>query len=274
MSYIDLHNHCFAGMDDGVKTDEESLLMLNTALKSDIKLIYVTPHREPKGRYNPDNETVIQAWQHLKELASTHDLDIEIRYGEEFRIRTDSIELIKKNEVLGYMDTDYVLAEFTRTNAFSKLVMQAISAFQEQGRKILIAHPERYFDEVHEGVEYCRKWVSMGCYLQINRTSLLGVHGDYAEKIAHRLIKLGLAHVIASDAHEGKGVRVCRLDDAFFLVKKKYSLHEANMLFHTNPELLTQNKDLQSIKKPKKRLVLLPKLKIKKKTKASPTKGE
>lgn len=274
MSFIDLHSHCFAGMDDGVKTDEESLMMLNTAIKSEIKVIYVTPHREPTGRYNPDNETVLKAWKKLKKLAFTHDLDIDIRYGEEFRIRTASIELIKKNEVLCYMDTDYVLAEFTRTNAFSKLVTQAILAFKEQGKKILIAHPERYFDDVHEGVEYCKMWVNMGCYLQINRTSLIGEHGDYAEKIAHRLIKLGLAHVIASDAHEGKGIRVCRLDDVFFMVKKKYSLHEANMLFHTNPERLTQNEDLLSIKKPNKRLVLLPKLKIKKKTKTTPAKGE
>ncbi len=273
MSFIDLHNHCFAGMDDGVKTDEEALMMLQSALKSDIKLIYVTPHREPKGRYNPDNETVLQAWRHLKRLAVKHELDIEIRYGEEFRIKTDSFDLIKNNQVLGYMDTDYVLAEFTRTNAFSKLASQAILTFQENGKKVLIAHPERYFDDVHEGVEHCKKWVSMGCYLQINRTSLLGTHGVYAEKIAHRLIKLGLAHVIASDAHEGEGIRVCRLDDVFFMVKKKYGLHEANMLFHKNPEYLTKNEALQSIKKPKKRIALLSRLKIKKKTDTT-NKGE
>lgn len=263
MSFIDLHCHCFTAMDDGVKTDEEALLMLKTAIKSDIAILYVTPHREPRGRFNPENDTVLKAWRHLKRIASTHQLDIDIRYGEEFRIKTDSIGLINSNQVLGYKDTDYVLIEFTRTNAFSKLVPQAIDAFHTQGKKVLIAHPERYFDDVNEGIEICKQWVKMGCYLQLNRTSLMGVHGIYAEKIAHKLIKLGLAHVIASDAHEGAGVRLCCLDDVYFMVKKKYSLSEADMLFYVNPTLLTKNQPLQPIIKPKFRFLLFKKFKFK-----------
>jgi len=146
------------------------------------------------------------------------------------------------------------LAEFTRTNAFSKLIPQAIEAFHLRGKKVLIAHPERYFDDVREGVETCRLWVEMGCFLQINRTSLLGVHGVYAEKIADKLIKQGLAHVIATDAHEGEGIRVCRLDDIYFIVKKKYGQDIADMLFHTNPELLINNVPMVPIIRPKRHL--------------------
>jgi protein-tyrosine phosphatase len=267
MSYIDLHNHCIPALDDGVKNEEESLVMLQCAVKSDIKVMFVTPHRAPKGRFNPDNDEVIKACRRLRRLANANQLKIGIRYGEEFRIKTDSIDLIQSDQVLGYSGTDYVLAEFTRTNAFSKLIPQAIEAFHLRGKKVLIAHPERYFDDVNEGVEACRSWVEMGCFLQINRTSLLGVHGIYAEKIAHKLIKLGLAHVIASDAHEGEGIRVCRLDDIYFIVKKKYGPAIADMLFHTNPEHLINNVPMVPILRPKRHLKLFSYFVAKKKPK-------
>ncbi len=268
MSFIDVHNHCFTAMDDGVKTDEEALKMLRTALKSDIKIMYVTPHKEPNGQFNPDDNQVITAWQHLKKIAEENMIDIDIRYGEEFRIKTDSIDLIKSNQVLGYMDTQYVLTEFTRTNALSKLIPQAIEAFHQQSKMILIAHPERYFDDVSEGVEACKSWVKQGCYLQLNRTSLTGVHGIYAEKIANKLIKLGLAHCVASDAHHGEGPRECRLDDVYFMVKKKFSQADADLLFLTNPLRLSQNMPLESLNRQKGKLKLLPTL-LKKITKAN-----
>ena len=75
--------------------------------------------------------------------------------------------------------------------------------------------------------------------------------------------KLGLAHVIASDAHEGAGVRICRLDDVYFMIKKQYSLSEAEILFHVNPTLLTKNQPLQPIIKPKFRFRLFQKFKFK-----------
>ena len=256
MSFIDLHNHCFTALDDGVQTDEDALMMLHTAIKSDITIMYVTPHREPKGRFDPNNETVLKAWKNLKRLAATHKLDIDIRYGEEFRIKTDSIDLIKNNQVLSYTNTDYVLIEFTRTTVFSKLIDQAIELLHAQGKQILIAHPERYFDDVNEAVKICKDWVKRGCYVQSNRTSLTGFHGVYPEKVAHKLIKLGLAHVVATDAHEGEGARCCRLDDVYYQTVKKHSQAQADMLFIVNPKHLSNNEAMEPVTKPKNRLIL------------------
>jgi len=250
MSYIDLHSHCFPGMDDGAKTEEDALAMLESAVKHDIKILYVSPHREPSGRFDPDNETVLKAWRKLKKLAASHQLDVDVRYGEEFRIRTDSIELIKNDQVLTYYETNYVLIEFTRTTVLSKLIDQAIDALIESGKKILIAHPERYFDDVKEGTETCRKWVEKGAFLQINRTSLTGFHGVYAEKLANKLIRLGLAHCVASDAHEAQGARALRLDDVYNQVVKQHSKIQADALFFTNPLNLSMNLPMERVNRP------------------------
>lgn len=278
MSFIDLHSHVFPGMDDGAKTEEESLAMLEAAVKHDISILYVTPHREPNGRFDPENEKVLKAWRKLRKLASSHGLDVDVRYGEEFRIKTDSIELIKNNQVLPYHKTDYVLVEFTRTTVFSKLIDQAIEALILSGKKILIAHPERYFDDLKEGTETCRKWVDKGCFLQINRTSLTGFHGVFAEKLANKLIKSGLAHCIASDAHEGEGPRGARLDDVYQQVIKQHNKTQADLLFFTNPLLLTKNKLMMPVLKPKplrdKIDAVKARLRPKKMTKASQVKSD
>lgn len=251
MTHIDVHSHCFPEMDDGPSTTEESLRMLQCAVDSGIKILYVTPHKEPNGKYNPDKKDVLQALKTLRKLASDHQLKIDCRYGEEFRVKTDSIDMILKDKVLGYQDTDYVLIEFTRTNVFSKLAAETIDLLKQRGKMILIAHPERYFDDLNDGVKTCKVWIQQGCFLQINRTSLTGFHGKEAEKLANRLITLGLAHVVGSDAHEGTGHRECRLDDVYHLVVKKHSKAQADVLFFDNPQNLVDNLPMIACEKPK-----------------------
>jgi len=257
MSFIDLHNHCFIALDGGVESEAESLKLLQSAIDSDIRIMYVTPRKEPNGHFDPDNETILKACRKLRKLAAHQHLDLDIRYGEEFRIKTDSIEVIQADQVLCYQDTNYVLIEFTRTNVFSKLIDQAIAALTDSGKKILIAHPERYFDDADEGVTLCRKWVDQGCYLQINRTSLTGYHGIYAEKLAHKLIRSGLAHVVATDAQANDAAKACRLDDVYEQTIKKHNKVQADLLFITNPALLTENKAMLAVLRPRQQIKLI-----------------
>lgn len=235
--------------------------MLQCAVDSGIKILFVTPHKEPNGKYDPDKKDVLQALKTLRKLATEHKLKIDCRYGEEFRVKTDSIEMILKDKVLGYQDTDYVLIEFTRTNVFSKLAEETIELLKQRGKMILIAHPERYFDDLNEGIKTCRTWIQQGCFLQINRTSLTGFHGKEPERLANRLITLGLAHVVGSDAHEALGHRECRLDDVYHLVVKKHSKAQADVLFFDNPQRLIDNQPMIACEKPKLLSTLLSKVK-------------
>lgn len=254
MGYIDLHVHAIPGLDDGVKDDLEALKLLESAVKSHVEVMVLATHKEPNGRFDHDSATVLKAAKQLKKLASTHKLPIRLLVSEELRIKTDTIDVIRQGTYLGLEGTDYVQIELTRTNAQSKLVDQAIAELKAQGKKIIIVHPERYFDDVREGVEYVKRWVEAGCVMELNRTSLLNLHGEMAHKLSHKLLKVGLAHVVASDAHQGEGVRVCRLDDVESSLIKNYSVHLADMLLKVNPQRILDNEDPLPINKPKRRL--------------------
>ena len=256
MTFIDLHVHALPGLDDGVKDDLEALALLQSAVKSHIDVVVLAPHKEPNGRFDPDKATVLKAAKALKKLASTHKLNVKLLVGQELRIKTDTIYVIRKGDYLSLEGTDYVQIELTRTNAQSKLVDQAIEALKAQGKKIIIVHPERYFDDVKDGLELVKKWVSAGCVMELNRTSLLNLHGEAAYKLSHQLIKLGLAHVVASDAHQGNGVRVCRLDDVQTSLMKNYSAQVAELLLIINPSRILNNEDPLPIIKPKRRFWL------------------
>ena len=253
MTFIDLHVHALPGLDDGVKDEPEALALLQSAVNSRIEVLVLAPQKEPKGRFDHDNATILKAAKALKKLASTHKLPVKLLVGEELRIKTDTIEVIRKGTYLTLEGTDYVQIELTRTNAQSKLVDQAIDELKAQGKKIIIVHPERYFDDVNEGIELVKKWVNAGCVMELNRTSLLNLHGDTAYKLSHQLIKLGLAHVVASDAHQGAGVRVCRLDDVQTSLLKNYSAQVAELLLSTNPSRILKNEEPLPIVKPKPR---------------------
>lgn len=253
MNFIDLHVHALPGLDDGVKDESEALALLQSAVNSRIDVVVLAPHKEPNGLYDPSNAAILKAAKALKKLVTTHKLPLKLVVSEELRIKTDTIDVIRNGTYLTLEGTDYVQIELTRTNAQSKLVDQAIDELKAHGKKIIIVHPERYFDEVNEGIELVKKWVQAGCVMELNRTSLLNLHGDAAYKLGHQLIKLGLAHVVASDAHQGSGVRVCRLDDVQTSLVKNYNSQVAELLLRTNPSRILNNEEPLPITQPKSR---------------------
>ena len=72
------------------------------------------------------------------------------------------------------------------------------------GIEILLAHPERirYFQEDSRRYE---SLVRLGAYGQITSGSILGRFGSSAGEYSEELLRKGLVHVLASDAHNVRG---------------------------------------------------------------------
>jgi protein-tyrosine phosphatase len=67
----------------------------------------------------------------------------------------------------------------------------------------VIGHPERAAGFLDGGLQLLRPVLADGAVLQVNACSLLGRQGPEARDGARRLVRDGLAYVIASDGHPG-----------------------------------------------------------------------
>jgi protein-tyrosine phosphatase len=246
-NFIDTHCHALWDFDDGAKSKEESLALLRVAYRTGIKTLFVTPHKITDGIYDPTREEIERKLNDLKILSEEHKLPLELKFACEFRINEEAINAIIERRFICYQDTDWLLIEFTRRNMKSQNVQDAVYELDRMGVKLLIAHPERYFDNEKQALDTCRKWQSWGCHFQINRTSLMGIHGVRADKISWLLVSEGLAHIVASDAHQGEGRRECRLDDVYGMIERRFEQKTADQLCIINPNNLKNNQSLSNI---------------------------
>ena len=126
-------------------------------------------------------------------------------------------------------ESRYLLCEFDvrkdiEKNSYADEQLYELSI---RGLTPMIAHAERYF---HKDVDVhrVREWMNSGYVIQMNRTSLLGMHGSQIQKNARRLLQEGLVHIVASDAHRAGGNRICKLSDVYqeivkYLIQKPQS---------------------------------------------------
>ena len=243
-SFIDCHNHCLPNIDDGSKSVDESLAMLKQAVASNIALIYVTPHSMPHSVYDPTLSTIKEKINVVDELIQVNHLPIQIKYGSELRVNEHTLDIVYEKKYIPYEATDYVLLELSCQNVNHAIVNEIIDELNFQERKVLIAHPERYFTSKEDAIKQCQKWIKQGVYLQVNRTSLLKDHHPHEREIANALFTQGLIHIIASDAHSANTRRILRLDDIYDQIHKSSSKEIADILLVDNPRRLSESKEL------------------------------
>ena len=97
----------------------------------------------------------------------------------------------------------------------------------------------------------------MGCILQMNRTSILGVNGKKIQANALELLDNGYCDVICTDTHRASGNRIEQLSDVYSFVSKRIGHGNADILFYENPKLLLSNKEILNIEVEKKRNFLV-----------------
>jgi protein-tyrosine phosphatase len=194
---IDLHSHVLPGIDDGAVDEGESLAMAQVAAEGGITTIVATPH----VRHDVDVEPASLAGRvgRLNERIAATGICVEIRPGGEVaasRLGSLSDEELRLVSLGG--DSRYVLLEASYRQVpggFGPFV----AALHARGFRALIAHPER--SPVCAQPELLLPLVRQGALAQVTAASLAGQFGARAQRAAVTLVRAGLVHVIASDAH-------------------------------------------------------------------------
>ena len=255
MEFIDLHNHLAWHVDDGIKDKEEAIAVLNQARREGIKTIVATPHFVPGTHKQEDVLRINDRIDELKELAKQY--NVEILKGCELFMNHSFLDMVDQQLVNPVENTNYLLVEFdVRKQLESQDVVEDyLYELAIRNYRVIIAHVERYFPKKLD-LERLKALYQEGYVFQINKSSLLGLHGKTIQKNAFQLIDHGLAHIVASDCHRVKG-RDISFRKVYDLIVHKYGDRMATQLCYSNPLHVIQGEDVEIVKKKSRLLNIL-----------------
>ena len=247
--FIDLHSHIAWGIDDGMPSIEDAQSSLELALSDGFVGVCSTPHIIP-GQYDASiHNEIVSRQMELRNMSS-----IPIYFGGEVMMNSEFIDGLDMEIYPTLNSSRYMLVEYNVLRDIRSIEYRddCLYELNVRGYIPVIAHIERYF---HSELDYSiiENWIDMGCVLQINRTSILGMHGKQIQKNALALLDDGYCDVIATDTHRANGSRISMLSDVYSVVGKRIGFDNADILMYTNPKRILEDKDILNIEVVKKK---------------------
>ncbi len=193
---IDTHLHILPNVDDGPETIEEALALAKALVQEGVHTAIATPH------YNDlyPRRSALEVKERVNALQLVLDrqgIPLRLCSGHEALIKPGLIEDIQTGKLATLNESRYLLLELWN-NTWIPETERVIFELRAFGITPVLAHPERYrvFQKEPERIASLQ-----GVLIQITASSLIGVHGRTALCTAETLLKRGLVHCIASDAH-------------------------------------------------------------------------
>ncbi|MCM1502331.1 MAG: capsular biosynthesis protein [Bacteroidales bacterium] len=194
---IDRHSHILYGVDDGVRSLDESLAILSWLESLGLRTLWLTPHVMEDV---PNTTSGLQ--ERFCELQVAYKGGISLHLAAEYMIDNLFESRLEARDLL-HMEDNRVLME-TSTWSSPYGLYEILDNVMRAGYRPLLAHPERY--RYMEYSDY-RKLVSMGVQLQLNLPSLAGVYGSRVMEVARKLLADGMYSEIGSDCHRLSSIR-------------------------------------------------------------------
>jgi len=203
---IDLHCHILPGIDDGARTLDDALEMARLAARDGIEAVVATPHLFRGDAAEEDWEAIERASEELRQALRQNQIPIEILSGSEAHVSHRLLPEIRRHrERLVINRGSYLFIEFPSHHIFSG-AKNLFFELMSEGINPIIAHPERNSVFIQNPV-HLYDLIQMGALAQANSGSFFGLYGSPSREAALRFLEFNLIHFIASDSHDGRGLR-------------------------------------------------------------------
>jgi protein-tyrosine phosphatase len=208
LSIVDLHSHLVPGVDDGTATIDESLTALAGLYREGVRTVVTTPHLlvpqlGSEAAITGELELHRSAFERLVEACAGRDDLPSVALGQEiWAPDAAAVRRVVHRTDVG-LSSRYLLVEFgfELQGSHNDVIREVLHA----GRRIVIAHPERYYYlPGHDPLEVMRTWQEMGALLQVNAGSLTGHYNRSSpgsERLAWQMVELGLLDLLSTDHH-------------------------------------------------------------------------
>lgn len=236
---IDIHSHILAGVDDGSRSLEESLEMLRIAARCGTTDIVATPHSNLEYAFDPD-----ECRRRIAELAEAAGPEPRIHRGCDFHLSYENIQrALAEPSRFTINGRCYLLVEFPDLLIF-KSTGEIFDLLLGAGMVPIVTHPERNY-LLQQRLKELESWVERGCLIQVTGQSFLGRFGRQAKEFADLLVRRGLVHLVASDAHDAED-RTPDLSGAFDYLSRKFGAEVATRLLVTNPRAVLEGTPVET----------------------------
>ena len=228
---IDLHCHLLPAVDDGSRSVEQSVAVMQEMARHDISAVCLTPHLLASQLNRGIPEAYDRAFEALREVAPPRPA---LYRGLEVMLdgRLDAAVGDGRRGTLA--GSRYILVEFPRLVS-RVAVQQALTDVLSVGLVPLVAHPERYRCCTPDTV---RAWRGLGARMQIDATTLLSARSRGNR--ARELVAQGLADIIAADNH-GDGRLI---STGFHLLARHDGGMQSELLAVQNPRRVLEDVEL------------------------------
>lgn len=196
--YTDIHSHLLPGIDDGVKTMDESIKVIRQLSDLGFKKLITTPHIM-SDYYKNTPQIIREKLKEVKAAVINNNIPIKIEAAAEYYLDENFYkDIIEDAELLTFGD-NYVLFE-TSFTVEPLILKEVIFKLNSRGLNPVYAHPERYL-YLQEKKQLLNELLDQGLLFQINALSLTGYYSKQVQKFVKELIKRNAIAFIGSDCH-------------------------------------------------------------------------
>lgn len=199
---VDMHSHLIAGIDDGVKTIDEAIEIIQFMQSIGYRKIITTPHTMAGG-YDNTSAIILAGKEKLQAELQKRNIHFPIEVASEYYLDENFIQQIEEKSLLT-MGENYVLFELSYINKPASL-QQTLFDLCVAGYRPILAHPERYpYYANRKTLGKYEEIKDAGASLQVNLFSLVGTYGLLAQKTAEKLIDADLIDFVGTDIHNAQ----------------------------------------------------------------------
>ncbi|MDD6151433.1 MAG: capsular biosynthesis protein [Bacteroidales bacterium] len=189
--YTDCHCHILPGVDDGFKTLEDSLEVLDIYYQAGIRKVWLTPHIM---------EEMPNSTGHLRDvfamLKESYKGGVELHLAAENMLDIVFDNRFRENDLLT-LPGDRILVETSYFNPPIDL-HSILARIRATGLNPVLAHPERY---MYLKMEDYPPLKNEGILFQLNLLSLTGAYGNSVRIKAETMLKNGMYDFSGTDLH-------------------------------------------------------------------------
>ena len=217
--------------------------MCRMAAADGIEILAATPHFRPTV-YENGQENILLAVARLQQELDGKGIFLKLVPGVDIHVSPEVLLFLEQNPRLLFGGR-YALIEFP-AQSIPPSIEDFFFRMRLKGITPIVSHPERN-REVQNDPKMLESMVDRGALVQVTAMSLTGDFGDPARASAFRMVKSGLVHVVASDAHSPRH-RAPILSKALRALENLIGPEKAKMMVEETPRKILQGESVESFR--------------------------